>query len=285
MIRRTFWQGLLGCAVAALLAGCGSDNATIPTAPSNVTSQFVTKAAGAPTGIKIGASTVTIPANALSQDAIVTVTDSPATLTTAEKTSGLIGSTTIAAASGTTLASGSTLTLTVPSNNGDSTTPVAVVAYRLDGGSPVEVDAVVATGSTAAVTLPAFGTYGIYNTARGASPSFPLTTQQDGLVYVDTAVGTGATAAVGSNVSVRYIGAYTSGSVFDSNTGTGKSLLTATLGTTSLITGFTEGIEGMKVGGRRRLYIPSALGYGTAGKDPIPPDTDLVFDVQLVSVN
>jgi FKBP-type peptidyl-prolyl cis-trans isomerase FkpA len=57
-----------------------------------------------------------------------------------------------------------------------------------------------------------------------------------------------------------------------------------TLGTGSVISGFDQGIAGMRVGGRRTLIIPSALAYGTAGRGVIPPNAALVFDVTLLSV-
>ena len=288
MIRRTFWQGLFGCAAVALLAGCGSDNTPFATTQSNATTKSITAAAGGT--VVSGNSTVAIAANTLSQDAAITVTDSPSNLLAAAKTDGLIGSTTISATTGTTLTAGSALTLTLPTGH-TASTKYDVDVYRLDSGSPVEVNAIAVTGSTVTFTVPSFGTYAAYDTSKGSSPSFPLTTTADNLTYIDTAVGTGATAVTGSSVSVRYVGAFVGGTVFDSNTAPASSLFTFTIGSPGAITGFSEGVNGMKVGGRRRLSIPPALGYGAAGQSDgnggyiIPPNATLLFDVYLVSVN
>lgn len=88
----------------------------------------------------------------------------------------------------------------------------------------------------------------------------------------------------GKQVEVHYVGYLASnGQKFDSSLDRGQTLK-FTLDVTSLIPGFTEGVRTMKVGGERRLLIPSALGYGPLGSPPnIPPNADLIFDIQLVS--
>jgi FKBP-type peptidyl-prolyl cis-trans isomerase FkpA len=109
------------------------------------------------------------------------------------------------------------------------------------------------------------------------SPSTGGTLQIEDLV-----VGTGATAAVGDVVTVNYTGMFTNGQVFD--TSYGKTPLQFRVGAGQLIQGFEQGVVGMKVGGKRRLTIPPSLAYGSAGSGPIPPNTTVVFDVELVSI-
>lgn len=94
----------------------------------------------------------------------------------------------------------------------------------------------------------------------------------------DAAAGA-ATAAPGRNVSVRYTGWLANGTSFDTGT------YPFVLGTRQVIAGWDEGIAGMRVGERRRLLIPPALGYGAAGSGPIPGNAVLVFDVELLSVS
>jgi FKBP-type peptidyl-prolyl cis-trans isomerase FkpA len=96
-------------------------------------------------------------------------------------------------------------------------------------------------------------------------------------------VGTGATAVVGNSVSVHYTGMFTNGTVFDSSVG--KAPIQFQLGSNQVISGFSQGIVGMKVGGKRRITIPPSLAYGSAGRPPtIPGNATLVFEVDLVSI-
>ena len=106
------------------------------------------------------------------------------------------------------------------------------------------------------------------------------------LVTKDLIVGTGATAEPGDSVTVNYVGAlYKSGKVFDASWERHQ-LFTATLSSGSVIAGWVKGIAGMKVGGRRELIIPPSLGYGKTGQPPtIPPNSTLVFVVDLISVS
>lgn len=102
------------------------------------------------------------------------------------------------------------------------------------------------------------------------------------LVVEDLVVGTGATAVNGSTVSVHYIGRFTSGQVFDQSYGGNP--LVFRLGVGAVIPGFEQGIVGMRVGGKRRLTIPPDLAYGSAGRGQIPPNSTLVFEVELMAV-
>jgi FKBP-type peptidyl-prolyl cis-trans isomerase len=99
----------------------------------------------------------------------------------------------------------------------------------------------------------------------------------------DTQVGTGAAAVPGKSLSVYYTGKLENGKVFDSNVG--KTPMTFTLGAGQMIPGFEQGITGMKAGGKRVITIPSSLGYGVQGAgDAIPPNSNLIFELELVDV-
>ena len=110
-----------------------------------------------------------------------------------------------------------------------------------------------------------------------------FTTTDSGLKYYDIVVGDGATAEEGSAVTVNYTGWLTDNIKFDSSLDSG-SPFPFTLGTGAVITGWDEGIVGMKVGGKRQLVIPSDLAYGEVGSGAIPPGATLVFDVELLDV-
>ena len=97
-------------------------------------------------------------------------------------------------------------------------------------------------------------------------------------------VGTGAEAKVGQLVSVHYTGTLTDGSKFDSSHDRGQPL-DFKLGAGQVIQGWDQGVAGMKVGGKRKLTIPPAMAYGERGFPPvIPPNSTLVFDVELMDV-
>jgi FKBP-type peptidyl-prolyl cis-trans isomerase len=102
----------------------------------------------------------------------------------------------------------------------------------------------------------------------------------------DLSVGTGRPAKTGDAVHVQYTGTLTSGKKFDSSYDHGGEPFKFTLGKGEVIKGWDEGVVGMKVGGKRRLRIPSDLGYGAKGSPPnIPPGAGLLFEVELVSVD
>jgi FKBP-type peptidyl-prolyl cis-trans isomerase len=106
----------------------------------------------------------------------------------------------------------------------------------------------------------------------------------DGLQYWDIKVGTGDTAVSGKGVTVHYTGWLTSGKKFDSSVDRGQPFA-FNLGGGQVIKGWDEGVAGMKVGGKRQLKIPPALGYGSQGAGGvIPPNATLIFDVELLSV-
>lgn len=109
-------------------------------------------------------------------------------------------------------------------------------------------------------------------------------TKPDGLVMEDVKVGTGAEAKAGQMVSVHYTGWLTNGTKFDSSVDRGRPF-EFNLGGGQVIKGWDEGVAGMKVGGKRKLTIPPQLGYGARGAGAtIPPNSTLVFDVELLGV-
>ena len=105
-----------------------------------------------------------------------------------------------------------------------------------------------------------------------------------GLEYIENVAGTGAQAAAGKTVSVHYTGKLTNGKVFDSSLTRGTPI-EFKLGAGRVIKGWDEGIALMKVGGKAKLTIPPQLGYGERGAGGvIPPNSTLIFEVELVSV-
>jgi FKBP-type peptidyl-prolyl cis-trans isomerase len=104
-----------------------------------------------------------------------------------------------------------------------------------------------------------------------------------GVVVTDLAAGAGAEAKSGKLVSVHYTGWLKDGTQFDSSVGGDP--FEFKLGAGEVIKGWDHGVAGMKVGGKRKLVIPPALGYGARGAgDDIPPHATLVFEVELLSV-
>jgi len=101
----------------------------------------------------------------------------------------------------------------------------------------------------------------------------------------DTKVGTGDVAGTGKSVTVHYTGWLTDGTKFDSSKDHGQPF-TFQLGAGQVIKGWDQGVVGMKVGGVRKLTIPSSLAYGANGAGGvIPPNATLVFEVELLGVN
>jgi len=109
-------------------------------------------------------------------------------------------------------------------------------------------------------------------------------TTPSGLKYVDVKVGKGASPVKGKMVKVHYTGTLENGKKFDSSVDRNQPF-TFVIGVSQVIAGWDEGVMGMKVGGKRKLIIPAALGYGArgAGSD-IPPNATLLFDVELLDV-
>jgi len=129
----------------------------------------------------------------------------------------------------------------------------------------------------------------------GCQPSVPSTITGDqktmekvvtrsGLAYIDEVIGTGAEPKTGDKVTVHYIGMFTDGRKFDSSFDRNKPF-TFTIGLGQVIKGWDEGVATMKVGGKRKLMIPANLGYGSRGTGGvIPPNAELVFDIELLGI-
>lgn len=113
--------------------------------------------------------------------------------------------------------------------------------------------------------------------------SGPGVTTADGLQYWDLKVGSGEMAVPGKTVTVNYTGWLTSGAKFDSNRDRYETFHFV-LGRGQVIKGWDEGVVGMKVGGERQLRVPPALAYGSHGNSVIPPDSSLIFEVELLDV-
>ena len=108
---------------------------------------------------------------------------------------------------------------------------------------------------------------------------------ENGLVIEDVVVGDGTEAQNYNKVVVNYTGKLEDGSIFDSSLKPGRTPFTFTLGAGSVIKGWDLGVKGMKVGGKRKLTIPSDLGYGDNGAgNVIPPGATLIFEVELLEV-
>lgn len=109
------------------------------------------------------------------------------------------------------------------------------------------------------------------------------TTTGSGLKYFDLTPGTGATPTTGQSVQVHYTGWLTNNVKFDSSLDRNQPF-TFVIGTGQVIAGWDEGVATMKVGGKRQLVIPAALGYGARGSGAIPPNATLIFEVELLQI-
>lgn len=120
---------------------------------------------------------------------------------------------------------------------------------------------------------------------RGQQAAGPEVVTASGLKYVDMVVGDGPSPQSGQTISVHYTGTLTNGKKFDSSYDHGGKPYTFRIGTGVVIKGWDEGLMTMRVGGKRKLIIPPGLGYGARGNPPdIPPNSTLLFDVELVEV-
>lgn len=108
-------------------------------------------------------------------------------------------------------------------------------------------------------------------------------TTAGGLIIVDEVIGTGAEAKAGDTVTVDYVGMLTNGTVFDASKNRGNQGFTFLLGAGQVIKGWDVGVAGMKVGGKRKLTIPSDMAYGNqAVGGVIPANSTLIFEVELL---
>jgi peptidylprolyl isomerase len=110
-------------------------------------------------------------------------------------------------------------------------------------------------------------------------------TTPSGLKYIELEEGKGATPSKGQNVTVHYTGTLEDGTKFDSSLDRNRPF-TFKIGVGQVIKGWDEGVVTMKVGGKRKLIIPSELGYGASGAgNVIPPYATLVFEVELIKIS
>ncbi len=120
--------------------------------------------------------------------------------------------------------------------------------------------------------------------SSSSSSQGQVITTASGLQYEDLVVGEGVEIQPGQTASVHYVGTLLDGSQFDSSRDRGVPF-DFTIGVSSVIQGWHEGIAGMRTGGIRRLTIPPELGYGPAGSPPvIPPNATLIFEVELLEI-
>lgn len=110
-----------------------------------------------------------------------------------------------------------------------------------------------------------------------------VTTTESGLQYIDVEEGTGESPKHGQMVKVHYTGTLVDGKKFDSSVDRNEPF-EFPIGMGRVIKGWDEGVLTMKIGGKRKLVIPAELGYGSRGIGPIPPNSTLIFEVELLGV-
>jgi hypothetical protein len=154
--------------------------------------------------------------------------------------------------------------------------PNAVATRPSSGDRNKKLIAIIVTAAVAA-----FVAAYVISTLRGTKAAPEITTAS-GLKYQDLKVGDGASPQMGQTVTVHYIGRLENGTEFNNSYKLGKPV-DFKLG--QVIAGWNEGLQTMKVGGKRRLWIPSNLAYGAAGRPPsIPPKSNLDFEIELLGV-
>lgn len=121
------------------------------------------------------------------------------------------------------------------------------------------------------------------NTPPPAGNATNVATAVTELKIEDLVAGTGAEAVAGKHLSMHYVGTLLDGTKFDSSRDRGTPF-EFTLGVGQVIKGWDQGVAGMKVGGKRKLTIPSTLAYGAGAVGSIPPNSTLVFEVELLGV-
>lgn len=111
-----------------------------------------------------------------------------------------------------------------------------------------------------------------------------VVTLPDSLQYQVITDGTGAKAKSGDTVRVHYVGSFVDGTEFDSSRKEGRQPLEFKLGEPGMITGFAEAVELMKVGSKWKVFIPPQLAYGEYGRGSIPPNSLLIFEIELMEI-
>lgn len=129
---------------------------------------------------------------------------------------------------------------------------------------------------------------GSQNPAQSATPSAQpqpasVNTAPNGLIIEDILLGEGAAVKSGDTVTIHYTGTLQNGEKFDSSVDRGAPFTTK-IGVGEVIKGWDQGVVGMKVGGKRKLTIPPDLGYGASANGPIPANSILVFELELLEI-
>jgi FKBP-type peptidyl-prolyl isomerase-like protein len=155
-------------------------------------------------------------------------------------------------------------------------TPSAATSKQ-SGNRNLQIGAIV----VAAVIVIAAVAYFITRRGAATESNIPEVTTASGLRIQDLRVGTGVSPKPGQTVTVHYIGWLENGKEFNNSYKLGRP---AQFRMGSLIKGWDEGLSTMKVGGKRRLFIPSNLAYGAAGNPDIPPNSNLRFEIELLGV-
>jgi len=122
-----------------------------------------------------------------------------------------------------------------------------------------------------------------YDEASSTASPTPIAVDKN-LKIVDEVVGTGAVAKVGSAARVNYVGTLVDGTKFDSSYDRNQPF-SFTIGAHQVIAGWEQGVQGMKVGGKRKLTIPPDLAYGDRATGSIPANSTLIFEIELLSIN
>jgi peptidylprolyl isomerase len=136
------------------------------------------------------------------------------------------------------------------------------------------------------IALVALGTlfFIIFGGGRSSTPAPGVeVTTPSGLKYIDEVVGTGQSPRTGQTVTVHYTGTLENGTKFESSVDKGQPF-PFRIGTGTVIPGWDEGVMTMKPGGKRKLIIPPDLAYGAQGRPGIPPNSKLIFEIELLSV-
>lgn len=134
------------------------------------------------------------------------------------------------------------------------------------------------------VIIGAFSAVIYYSSAKDKQSEGEMITTASGLQYQEITVGTGQEAKNGDTVTVHYVGTLEDGTQFDSSRDRGEPFQ-VTIGTGGVIAGWEEGLQGMRVGGTRKLVVPPELGYGAqAVGDVIPANSTLIFEIELLSI-
>ena len=142
---------------------------------------------------------------------------------------------------------------------------------------------ITAAGLALAASFSNAETTGTAKMDKQTSSASAKKTLPNGTIVEDVVVGTGAEAVKGKMVSVHYTGTLTDGKKFDSSKDRGQPF-SFPLGAGKVIKGWDEGVAGMKVGGKRNLTIPPEAGYGARDMGVIPPNSTLLFEVELLDV-